>query len=998
MQQQSLTQLAENLQATLLPQTQKQGGVPPVRHARKSEQALHALQRQAGFSQAVLQLIASDQVDENVRFAGVLLFKNFVKSRWAQTDVQDAIPTADKDAVKSVIVGLMISVPQRIQLQLSEALSIIADNDFPQQWGNLIDEFVSKLSPTNFVVNNGVLQTAHSIFKRWRHQFRSNALFSEINYVLERFCQPYMDLFVSTDALITANINDATQLPLYANTMLLLVKIFYSLNCQDIPEFFEDKQDVFFRIMLKYLSFTSSILATTDDEEAGVLEKIKTTICEVAIMYADKYSQEWQHLGQFVEATWVLLTSTGPQPKNDMLVSRAITLLTSVVRRASHRANFESPSTLTNIVQNIVLPNMRLRESDEELFEDDPIEYIRRDLEGSDSETRRRSASDLVKGLLEQFQGEVTGICRDYVNQFLQSYTQNNANWKDKDTALALFMAVASQSQSSALGATTTNAFLDVVQFFSASVFPDMQQSAKVHPILTVDALKFLYTFRSQLTKEQLLSVFPLLLQLLSSENYVVHTYAAVGIDKILSMKRDNAILFTPQDISPFVAPILTTIFTILNRQQTPEKLSENDYLMRTAMRVIGYAKQEIMPVLEQAISTLNKLVGLTSQNPSNPKFTHYIFESIGALIKNLCETNSTVVGQFEAFLMPTFHQILNSEIQEFIPYVFQIIAQMLEYHPRGTLPEAYTQILPPLLQPAMWETQGNIAALVRLLQAYLSRGSQQMVAGNQLPAILGIFQKLISSKANDQFGFQLLQSTIMSCDRAAWRGYMPKVFTLLLTRLSGSKTPKFTQGFLQFCCFYASVETPGQTPQDLVDVFESIQPGVFANMTKAVLVPALQDVGGRSERQTVTIGFAKLLNQTDYFFRPENQRVCAELLTNLLAFVNDTAADLDVQTAMPAVSIDGPATAAAAAGDDTLEALEEIGYQNAFSKLTAVPSVTLNPTPSIPDARTFFVATMQALVLREPTKFQAIVGMASTPELPKLMDALMASPAQPLR
>jgi len=33
--------------------------------------------------------------------------------------------------------------------------------------------------------------------------------------------------------------------------------------------------------------------------------------------------------------------------------------------------------------------------SDEELFEDDPLDYIRRDLEGSDSDTRRRSALTL---------------------------------------------------------------------------------------------------------------------------------------------------------------------------------------------------------------------------------------------------------------------------------------------------------------------------------------------------------------------------------------------------------------------------------------------------------------------------------------------------------------------------------------------------------------------------------------------------------------------------
>jgi len=40
-----------------------------------------------------------------------------------------------------------------------------------------------------------MLQIAHSVFKRWRPQFRTDELFSEIKYVLDIFCQPYLTLF-----------------------------------------------------------------------------------------------------------------------------------------------------------------------------------------------------------------------------------------------------------------------------------------------------------------------------------------------------------------------------------------------------------------------------------------------------------------------------------------------------------------------------------------------------------------------------------------------------------------------------------------------------------------------------------------------------------------------------------------------------------------------------------------------------------------------------------
>jgi exportin-2 (importin alpha re-exporter) len=136
-----------------------------------------------------------------------------------------------------------------------------------------------------------------------------------------------------------------------------------------------------------------------------------------------------------------------------------------------------------------------------------------------------------------------------------------------------------------------------------------------------------------------------------------------------------------------------------------------------------------------------------------------------------LCGTDASLVGEFERLLFPPMQAILQLDIPEFTPYVFQIISQLLEYH-QNEIPALYQPLLPPLLQPVLWENSGNwkgcidytdcagnVPALVRLLQAYLARGAQQIVAANQLPAFLGVFQKLIASRLNDHHGFELLTS-----------------------------------------------------------------------------------------------------------------------------------------------------------------------------------------------------------------------------------------------
>jgi exportin-2 (importin alpha re-exporter) len=99
--------------------------------------------------------------------------------------------------------------------------------------------------------------------------------------------------------------------------------------------------------------------------------------------------------------------------------------------------------------------------------------------------------------------------------------------------------------------------------------------------------------------------------------------------------------------------------------------------------------------------------------------------------------------------------------ILEYIPYVFQILAQMLELHTTD-VPAEYRSLLPFLLTPAMWQQKGSVPGLVKLLTAFLAHDSRQMVAQNQyIPVLAVIQQRLIPSKLNDGWGFELLQAVI---------------------------------------------------------------------------------------------------------------------------------------------------------------------------------------------------------------------------------------------
>lgn len=184
----------EHLQLRLLDNMNKLKRLEEWLIIHSAEASLKSIEQEPGFSLALLQLVASDSVDQTLRLASSLFFKNLIKRRWTDAEGNYLLPENEVTTIKAELIGLMTSVPPAIQTQLGEAISVIADSDFWTRWDTLVDDLVSRLTPDNPVVNNGVLQVAHSVFVRWRPLFRSDPLFEEILHVLSKFGNPFLQL------------------------------------------------------------------------------------------------------------------------------------------------------------------------------------------------------------------------------------------------------------------------------------------------------------------------------------------------------------------------------------------------------------------------------------------------------------------------------------------------------------------------------------------------------------------------------------------------------------------------------------------------------------------------------------------------------------------------------------------------------------------------------------------------------------------------------------
>ncbi|KOC66626.1 Exportin-2 [Habropoda laboriosa] len=750
-----------------------------------------------------------------------------------EEDSIDRIHAQDREAIKKLIVNLMLHSPDSIQKQLSDAVSIVGKYDFPNKWPELIDQMVEKFNTGDFRVINGVLHTAHSLFKRYRYEFKSQSLWTEIKFVLDRFAKPLTDLFVATMNLTQVHANNVDALIVIYSSLVILSKVFYSLNFQDLPEFFEDNMEVWMRNFHTLLNVNVPALQSTDEEEAGIIEQLKSQVCDNIGLYAQKYDEEFQqYLPEFVTAVWNLLTSTGQQPKYD-----------------------------TVMLQN---------------YAEKPIE-----------------------------------------------------NWRSKDAAIYLVTSSASKAQTQKHGVTQSSELVPLPQFAMQHIEPELlKPNVNEFPVLKADAIKFLMTFRSVLPREMILGSLPQLIRHLNASNIVVHTYAACAIEKILAMKGpDNLHLVKGNDLSQLTADLLKGLFTCL----TIPGSEENEYVMKAIMRSFGILQEVIVPFLADILPKLTEKLAIVSKNPSRPNFNHYLFETFALSIKIVCKTHKVAVSSFEEALFPIFQEILQQDVLEFLPYVFQILALLLELRTTQDIPEAYLALFPCLLSSVLFERQANIHPLNRLLRAFISHSAHHIIAQDKINGLLGVFQKLIASKANDHEGFLLLQSIIEYFSPNVLEPFMKQIFVLLFQRLSSSKTTKFVKGLIVFFAYY--IIRYGSN--NLVTIIDQIQSRMFGMVIERVLIADLPKVSGDIERKVTAVAMSNLLIDCPAMLERPYNTYYPRLLATLVEF------------------FELPPDQSTLAEDNIFPETEDMpGYQVGYSQLLCARNPPKDPLEAVGDVR----------------------------------------------
>lgn len=697
----------------------------------------------------------------------------------------------------------------------------------------------------------------------------------------------------------------------------------------------------------KYLTTSYPALESSGADGVAVVDELRAAVCENINLYMEKNEEEFQgFLNDFALAVWTLLGNVSQSSTRDRLAITAIKFLTTV-STSVHHTLFASDGVIPQICQCIVIPNVRLREDDEELFEMNYVEFIRRDMEGSDLDTRRRIACELLKGIATHYGDAVKSIVSAQIQSLLGSFAANpGANWKDKDCAIYLVVSLATKKAGASVVSTE---LVDVQSFFESVIVPELQ-SADVngYPMLKAGALKFFTMFRTQISKHIALKFFPDLVRFLTAESNVVHSYAASCIEKLLLVKDEGGgARYTSADINPIFAVLMNNLFSAF---KLPES-EENQYIMKCIMRVLAVADISV-DVARICIEGLGSLLTEVCKNPKNPVFNHYLFESVAILVRRACERDSSLVSVFEGSLFPRLEIILANDVTEFLPYTFQLLAQLVELN-RPPIPPIYMQIFEILLSPDSWKRASNVPALVRLLQAFLQKAPNEISQGDRLTKVLGIFDTLIQSSSTSEQGFYVLNTVIESLEYNAIKPYISHIWAALFRELQKKRTVKLIKSLLIFMSLFLIKHGSA----NVVDTMNSVQPDIFIVILNQFWIPNLKLITGAIELKLTAVASTRLICESPVLLDPAASVSWGKMVDSIVTLLSRPEEDrVEEEHNMPDIT-------------------ENAGYTSTFVLLYNAGKKEEDPLKDIRDPREFFVASLSRLSALTPGRYPKVIS-----------------------
>ncbi|RKP10883.1 armadillo-type protein [Thamnocephalis sphaerospora] len=423
----------------------------------QAEAQLEKLKTVPGSLTLVLQLIASPEVEMSARQAASIFFKNRVQRGWKPSDTarHPEIDAQDKEEIKKQMLSALVATPSNIGVQLVACLSVILENEYPANWPQLLPMLQEMLqSNEQKVVHSGLLALREAVkVYQWRAKERREPLNNIIRVAFPLLVNIAQQLLAHDDleagemvkiackTYFSSSLHELSDEQQEVGSLTTWLTLFLAVVEKDIPvstlpeDLDEREKHSWWKAKKWAMHCVNRLFARYGNP--ALLARSNTRYTQ----FADAFIGEIMpnvlraYLGQVDKAI-----STGA-----WMSQRCIALTCHLLsdRQVSWASTWAIVKPHTDaLVARFIFPQLCISAADEELWQDDPVDYINKKADPlEDLRSPTTAATNLLLDLVRDRKKLTFLPILNFVNTTLMTYQQaapEARNYREKDGALCM--------------------------------------------------------------------------------------------------------------------------------------------------------------------------------------------------------------------------------------------------------------------------------------------------------------------------------------------------------------------------------------------------------------------------------------------------------------------------------------------------------------------------------------------------------------------------------
>ncbi|CAH8509017.1 unnamed protein product [Heterobilharzia americana] len=828
--------------------------------AEKQENGTKTLNEIIGFVPTLMKIFMEDTVDVGVRQAATLYFKNNISEWWKATDTEDStelkfsIHEQDKQVVRESIVAAIVSAPIPLQAHLQVALSKIIRSDFPVRLQEFPEQVKHFILSSDHLHLRGALICLHSFVGTYT--YNKNDEPQEVVSVMRGF----FPILYSTLSNLVGEESENSHI-----LQTLIIKIFNAFIKYHFPLDAMEKE-----LFGRWIDMLCTILGNfknTVSDPSDYVWKLKKWAIRILYRILTRYGSpgavakryqtfaEW-YLKSFSGQIIPVLLNICEVYRQKSFVSKPVLSQTLDYFSSALGHSFSWKLLLPHfslLVREVIFPLMSYSEEDAELWQDDPIEYIRAEA------GEWGSLPDAASTLLNQACVKRRGVLNN-VMPFCIHILSSDSPPIEKDAVLHMCTAIAEILLKKAAYKSQLESFL-VGHVLPTLHAPEGYRRARAYRLLeklsdakfsdqnilaqVVDEVRKAACFDSELP---------------------VRAFAALCLSELVRSQET-----AHQILAPYLHELLTRLLELLRQ-------TEFDDLNNVIGTLIHSFEKEMIPiaavVMQNLCDTFLQLAH-SSENGLSGETNEY--EDAEGTFENRCIVATSILDNMESILqVAEDHENVTTELE---PIVVRLVQCIFDRNVSEFYDEALTfvfSLTTKKISPILWQLFDQLypvfkrdacecfSEIMPCLHNYVTVDHAAFLSDpKRIEQVTTMCSEIF--QMDDQERLQMHAAKLLEVILLDYRGqinpYVPKYIEMALARL----TRPLVVSELRTLCLQVVIAGLLYSPMDMLQMMtEHPWPGTEANILSEFLKRWLHDADcflGLHNRRICVLGLCLLIS-----------------------------------------------------------------------------------------------------------------------------------------